>query len=230
MTVGALPEGQADKLERAITLLRDLGGEGPVTVGARDGRMATGERVVGLAVVEADDRRPDGHRMTIATTVDSELIFVLVTMARQTGLLAQTEIGSREVLALGPKLSRSLEQLGAMTGGTFESRMSPFEGVAGQAVIKGRKALVSPPDELEVPAVVLDVTALAAFIVRPGVETLSCVDTLAEDLVTGQAPVGRNTFAPLVTFQTLSAPFELSVWLAQISRRELCHQVAGAEK
>jgi hypothetical protein len=56
MTVGALPEGQADKLERGIAFLRDHAAEGPVTVGARDGRMATSERVVGLAVVEADDR------------------------------------------------------------------------------------------------------------------------------------------------------------------------------
>lgn len=218
MTVGALPKGQADKPERGIALLHDLAAEGPVTVGARDGRMATSERVVGLAVVEADDRRPDGHRMTVTTAADRELTFVLVAMARKTGLLAQTEIGSREVLALGPKLCRPLDQLDVMTGGAFEPRMGSFESVAGQAVIEGRTTLVSPPDELEVPAVVLDVTALAPFVVRPGVETLSCVDTLAEDLVTGQAPVGRNTLSPLVTFHTLSAPFELSVWLAQIAR------------
>ncbi len=55
MTVGALPEGQADKLERGIALLHDLAAEGPVTVVARDLRVATSERVVGLAVVETDD-------------------------------------------------------------------------------------------------------------------------------------------------------------------------------
>jgi hypothetical protein len=168
--------------------------------------------------------------VTVTTTADRELTFVLVTMAGKTGLLAQTEIGSREVFALGSKLCRPLDQLDLMTGGAFESRMGSFESVAGQAVIEGCTTLVPPPDELEVPAVVLDVTALAPFVIRPRVETLSCVDTLAENLVTGQAPVGRNTFSPLVTFQTLSAPFELSVWLAQIARRQLCYQVAGAEK
>jgi hypothetical protein len=168
--------------------------------------------------------------MTVTTTADRELTTVLVAMARKTGLLAQTEIGSREVLALGPKLRRSLDQLGAVTRDAFEPRMGPFEGVATLPVVEGFAAIVPPPDELEVPAVVLDVTALAPFVIRPRVETLSCVDTLAENLVTGQAPVGRNTFSPLVTFQTLSAPFELSVWLAQIARRQLCYQVAGAEK
>jgi hypothetical protein len=99
--------------------------------------------------------------------------------------------------------------------------MGPFERVAGLSVVESLTTRVSPPDELEFSAVVLDMTAFALLVVFSGVQTLGRFDTPAQDLVAGQAALGGYPLVPLVTFETVAAPFETSVGLAQLSGGEL---------
>ena len=105
----------------------------------------------------------------------------------------------------------------------------PNERAAGFGVIKGVLATLAPPDEFEVPAVVIDVATLTVF------EATSCVqaqprrDSPSQSVVAGEAQSRVSAVASVVTLQTPVGAFQVLVGRAQVAGRELAVRCRDSE-
>ena len=139
--------------------------DGCVALLAFEPTMQSAQLKAGLLVAEAVGRQPGALRMAAQACIRLELAAMLVLVASKT-LGAKTEKRSLQVLALTAKRRGEPVEVGTMAVTAAELGVPSFETVAGQLVIEGLDPLLTPPDELEVAPMVIDVAALAVGVVR----------------------------------------------------------------
>jgi hypothetical protein len=145
---------------------------------------------------------------------------VLVLVTGQ-ALGAKAQKGPHGILALVTQLSRIEHVVGAMTLAALERLVSALESMAGQFMIESGLPFVSPPDELELQSVMIDVTGLAIGILGPGMKTAGRLDALRDQRVARETLLGIHALAGLVALEAAGAPLEVFVWFAELSGREL---------
>jgi hypothetical protein len=88
--------------------------------------------------------------------------------------------------------------------------------------------LFAPEDQLELPAVMLHVTALASLVDDPGVVAPSCCDPLFEQPMAVETELRRHPLLLAVTLEASIAPLQARVRGAQRARRDLSLRSTGA--
>ena len=89
--------------------------------------------------------------------------------------------------------------------------------------------LLSPPDELELPPVMLDVTTLALFIPLAGVQPPASGNPFAKQFVATQAKLAVDSLLWLMALETSTASIEIRVRRAELPRGNLGAETTRTE-
>lgn len=111
--------------------------------------------------------------------------------------------------------------LGPVAGLTVERGVRSVEPPARERMVEGFPPLIAPPNELELPTVVIDMATAAVGVVRAGMQTLPCIDPIAQNLMTLEAQRGRDSLAGVVALEAVGAAFEGRMDLRQLPGRQL---------
>jgi len=191
-----------------------------------------GEWIVGRAVIEAVGRAPGCHEIEAVgrapgchevareAPITFELPAMRVLVAGHATRL-EPEIGPIESLAPGTQPGRVRNVRSLMTAATVDPRVCALQHVSGFAMCEPARALLAPPDQLELRAVVLDVALPAILIVMPRMESLPAVDSVSQQSVTGQTAFRRHTVLTIVTLETVPAAVDLCVRRTEFTRGDL---------
>jgi len=178
------------------------------------------QRVATRSVIEAVGRLPALLAVALGAPALLELSAVEISVATQAGR-SQAHVGAEEILLLSAEQVRSADQLRLVAATAGESDVGPLEDEAGLAMIEGLGPPLTPEDELEPLAVVLDVAALTRSIVTPGVKAFPGVDLLAQERVALQAAGRIDSLAGRVAVEAVAGAFEIGVGAGEPSRGEL---------
>jgi hypothetical protein len=167
-------------------------------------------------MVEQVGRLPAVEGVTGGATLGRDLASMRVSVTRKTALL-QPEEGAREILLVVEEEIWPADELGAVASPADNPAVGSLQRVAGLSVVERLLTLLSPPDELKLPPVMLDMTALAGRVVVPGVETASGSDSSCQKSMAAQAEGGVHSLARLMALEALSGSVQLGVRFAQLS-------------
>ena len=202
---------------------------GRMAARAGDGSVPSRQRKSGLAVIEFRGWPPGIHRVAGEAALADNLPAVLVAMAGE-ARARQSQESPRGIGA-----ARLQGRLSALEGRPVAlpaalRRVGAFEGEPGLPVIKSGHSRFSPINELELPPMVLVVAGLALLMAGPGVKPLAGGDPRLERRVAVKATRRGHALARLVALQAVGAPFQPSVRLAQLARRELGRDRKGGQE
>jgi hypothetical protein len=102
-----------------------------------------------------------------------------------------------------------------------QTRVHAFERVSGLSMVERRPALLAPEHEIEIPPVVLDVTAAALLVPGLGVQSSLGLDARPQRGMASQALVHGHPAPRLVALQAPGASVEAGVSATQLPRRDL---------
>ncbi len=101
---------------------------------------------------------------------------------------------------------------------TLQTGVRPFERIAGSPVIERCLSLLTPPHQLEVLPMVLDMASFTSPVLTTRVQAGVSCDAKPEDSMAFEATVVCHTLACLVASQALAAAFQIGVGAAQLAR------------
>jgi hypothetical protein len=88
-------------------------------------------------------------------------------------------------------------------------------------VIESPFAGFTPPHQLEVPSVVLDMASLTLPVLGSCMQPGTCRDPRAEEPMAIETAVGRHALASLMASQAMTTALEIGMGMAQLARGDL---------
>jgi hypothetical protein len=125
---------------------------------------------------------------------------------------------------------RPADELGAVATPAGNPAVRSLQKIPGLSVVERLLTLLTPPDELKLPPVMLDMTALAGGVALAGVETASGGDSARQKAMAAETEGGIHSLPRLMTLEALSGSIQLGVRFAQLAGRDLSQQSLSDEK
>ena len=219
VTIGTTAELHIHELGELPTVTERLGSVSMASL-TGDLAMPPGQGKPRLLVPEASRRQPLLLRVAAQAAIGLELAPMLVPVARQ-AFGPQAQKRPSQILAFQPQAVRVAIELGAMTVPAAEIGMPALELVPRQSVLEHLLPLLSPPDELKLPPVMVDMAGLAVGVLRSGMEPSTRHDPLSEDRVATEASPRVDALLRAVALETVRRSLQPRVGSAQRARREL---------
>ena len=208
---GSEPQGSRKRRRDLSGVRRD---QGWVARGARGAGMRSLQREHRLVVEEGRWREAALAVAGLARGI-GELAAVWVVVARRAGDPEPQERAG-EVLFRRQERSRVRDVVGAMAAPARQGRVPPLQRPARLPVVEGFDAVLSPPHELEVSALVLDVARSACLGGPAGVEPLVGGDPLGEEDVAVEAAIGGDPLTGRVTLEAGPASLKMGMGVREI--------------
>lgn len=193
----------------------------PIT---RDLSVFANQRKARVLVPEKTPLGPLHETVAILAPATFELTPMLVGVTGTTARPVESQKGSVQVLVLPEQRLLVPDERLLVTASASQIRMGTLELERSLLVVEGRLALIAPKNELEIAAVVLHVAALTALLQYRDVVPVALLDAAAQQLVTVQTELGRDSLLLAVALQASIAALELGVGCAQWTRRDLGFQ------
>ncbi len=108
----------------------------------------------------------------------------------------------------------------------LETPVRTLEPIARSQVIERLCTLLSPPDQLEVWPMMLDMTTLATTMFLANMQALSGLHALSEKAMAVQAQGGCHTLPAFMAPEAVATAFQVFVGPAELARRDLGHRNA----
>lgn len=193
---------------------------------APDALVFSGEWKRASRVVESTGRNEPVDAVTLGTGPSAELRLVFVLVAGGAGR-AEPEIGALGIRAALSQARRVRNLRLRVAAPATEGPMRSRERKAGEIVIEGPLASLSPPDQLELAPLMLDVATLAAHVIGTSMKTAALANPVAELGMALDAQGRVDAPSGAVAFEAARASVEARVRAAQRAGRDLRHPGIG---
>lgn len=191
--------------------------------------MGEGERKLRLVVVE-ELGGPETLQPVAGGAVGVAELPAMGVLVTGRATRFESEKGAIEIDAPGEERRRVGDRRLAMAGPAFERRVGAQQGIAGERMVERLDAGLAPVDQFEIASLVLDVAALAGFMVGTGVEALPGGDALLDRRVTGEAELAVDAAIGAVALEAAVAAVEVGMGAAQLAGRDLAWCRPGREQ
>lgn len=185
---------------------------------ARNLNVGTVQRKLVTGMVKANGRFPAHFAVTGCTGFRFKLTTVGILVAGGT-ISTESEISTVEIFADFSQGFLVNQVARPMAGSAVLSSMSPQQWVAGRFVIECLNSRLAPPDQVELPTMVINMAGFTGLIFGLGMESGTGTDTFGQKAMAGKTEFSRNSFALLVTLKTVPAGINRRMNLAQFPRR-----------
>lgn len=164
-------------------------------------------------MVECGRRAPAlGGVAVLALLVELPRVGIAVAVP---AITLQPEVGVLRIGGSTPHRRGVADELGPVALPAVEIRVLAVEPPARFAMIESSLPVVSPPDERDIPSLVLDVTLSTRIVTRPRVQTAPRVYPRCQRSVAGKTLRRRHALADLVASRAVLDPLEVRVTFVQ---------------
>jgi len=133
----------------------------------------------------------------------------------------KAQVGPVEVLLPGSQCRSVPDVLRPVALAAVEGGVGALEEVAGLVVLEAAHPGITPPDQVELLAVMLDMAGAAVAVLGPRVQAAAGGDPIAQRLVTLQTALRCGAALPVVALQAVAIAVEMGMRSAELSGGDL---------